>query len=233
MKRILFIGALMSLILVGCIDGVETDISKRINRSDESMTVKATIGETPLTKTAVQSNGVSIWWTPNDAINVFYGNNSAGVFTASTMTEPSSYAEFSGTLSVVTGSNESGSGARKFWGIYPYDATNTCDGNSVTLTIPSVQEAAAYSFANNLNPTVACSLGLDLLFYNVGSWFIFSVSQEGVTKATLRGNNYENLVGNLHVEMGADGKPSSTMLEGSKSITMNAPSGSIIPGTQY
>lgn len=229
-KNITSVILLFILILSSCVNEIDsTVVSNYIGRN---LTVRASTGESQ-TKTAVQSNGTSIYWTPGDAINVFYGSGSAGKFTATSLNAPNSYAEFNGTISVVTGSNETGGGSRKFWGVYPYNESNTCDGSSITMTIPSSQAAAAETFANNLNPTVSCSPGLDMVFYNVGSWFIFSVTQEGVVSATLTGNNDEDLVGKVKVTMDSNNRPACTILEGEKSITMDAPEGGFVPGVLY
>ena len=188
------------------------------------LTVKASIGETDNTKTAIQSDGTSIYWTQGDAINLFYGELSAGQFTSS-ITTPSQSTDFSGTLSVATGTTEAGMTARRFWGVYPYNAANSCDGSGVTLTIPSAQKGVPGTFADKLNPTVATSPGLDLTFYNVGSWFIFSVTQENVVSATLRGNNNEDIAGTIRVTMDSNSRPVATVQSGAKIITITPQTG--------
>lgn len=188
------------------------------------LTVKASISETDGTKTAIQSDGTSIYWTQGDAINLFYGELSAGQFTSS-ITTPSQSTDFSGTLSVATGTTEAGMTARRFWGVYPYNAANSCDGSGVTLTIPSAQKGVPGTFADKLNPTVATSPGLDLTFYNVGSWFIFSVTQENVVSATLRGNNNEDIAGTIRVTMDSNSRPVTTVQSGAKSITITPQTG--------
>lgn len=188
------------------------------------LTVKASIGETDGTKTAIQSDGTSIYWTQGDAINLFYGELSAGQFTSS-ITTPAQSTDFSGTLSVATGTTEAGMTARRFWGVYPYNAANSCDGSGVTLTIPSAQKGVPGTFADKLNPTVATSPGLDLTFYNVGSWFIFSVTQENVVSATLRGNTNEDIAGTVRVTMDSNSHPVTTVQSGAKSITITPQTG--------
>ena len=188
------------------------------------LTVKASIGETDNTKTAIQSDGTSIFWTQGDAINLFYGELSAGQFTSS-ITTPAQSTDFSGTLSVATGTTEAGMTARRFWGVYPYNAANSCDGSGVTLTIPSAQKGVPGTFADKLNPTVATSPGLDLTFYNVGSWFIFSVTHENVVSATLRGNTNEDIAGTVRVTMDSNSHPVTTVQSGAKSITITPQTG--------
>ena len=82
------------------------------------------------------------------------------------------------------------------------------------MTLPEIQESVAGSFADKLNPSVATSSGLDLSFYNVGAPFYFSVTQEGVTSVSFRGNNEEDIAGKIHVTMDADGHPAVSNLRG-------------------
>ena len=197
------------------------------------LTVRASIGETDGTKTAIQPNKTSIFWTPGDAINLFYGELSAGQFTTS-ITEPAQSADFNGTLSVATGTTEAGMSARHFWGVYPYNVANSCDGDGVILTIPSAQQGVPNTFADKLNPTVATSAGLDLGFYNVGSWFIFSVTQENVVSATLQGNTNEDIAGTIRVTMDGNSRPVASVQSGAKSITITPQTGdSFVVGEEY
>lgn len=233
---ILFL-ALLSWMQFSCTSVLESDcpiVSQEEQISEQVLTIKATIGETNETKTAVQSDGVSIYWTPGDAINLFYGTASAGQFTTA-IESPALTTEFSGTLSVATGtSTESGVTTQSFWGVYPYNVSNTCTGDGVTLTIPSAQSGIAGSFADKLNPSVATSPGLSLAFYNVGSWFIFSVTEPDIVSATLTGHNNEILAGRVKVTMDAEThKPVAEVLEGQKSITMTPAGGTFEVGESY
>ena len=196
------------------------------------LTVKASFGGEQDTKTVVNPDR-SISWTPGDAINLFYGSTAAGEFTTD-ITEPASTVEFHGILSVATGSTNSNMAAQSFWAVYPYQAGNTCDGNSVTMTIPKTQTAVAGTFADKLNPTVAKAPGLSLGFYNVASWLCFTVTQSGITSATLRGNADENIAGRIRVTM-TGGEPVATVVDGQgeKSITITAPSGGFAVGELY
>ena len=233
MKRTIALLSFLSLLLAGSCSRIEETSIKDESSARVELTVTATSGEYIETKTVRQSDG-SIWWTPGDAINLFYGTMDGGKFTT-TISESSPTATFNGTLSAATGSSEAGMGAQYFWGVYPYDDSNTCDGESVTMTIPGTQKGVPGTFANNLNPTVAKSSGLNLSFYNVGSWFIFSVSQAGITSATFKGNNNEDLAGKVRVTIGSDGKPSvSEVLGGVKSITITPQEGgSFEVGKEY
>ena len=220
MKKDILIASLLLLPLFSC-NNDDVVLENGSGDAGVELVVKAVMGnDNNTTKTAVQSNGTDIYWTTGDAINLFYGDISYGQFTTS-ITSPAPTATFSGTISAVTGSNEIGSVARSFWGVYPYNASNTCDGSGVTLTIPREQSGVAGTFADKLNPTIATSPGLDLVFYNVGSWFIFSVSRNDIVSATLRGNNSENLAGTVRVTMNSSSRPEVTeVTNGIASITM-------------
>lgn len=197
------------------------------------LTVKATLADAGRTRTVLNPDR-TIYWTKDDAINLFYGDRSSGKFVSSVGDEPKQTTDFVGTLTVATGASEVGMGAKSFWGVYPYDESNTCDGSGVTMTLPDQQTAVAGTFADKLNPSVATAAGLDLAFYNVGAPFYFSVTQEGVTSATFKGNNDEDVAGKVRVSMDADGYPVSEVLEGVKSITLSAPEGeSFVEGETY
>lgn len=209
----------------------ETPLSEGFQEGTE-LTVRATLADGADTRTVLRPDK-SIFWTPGDAINLFYGDLNSGKFTTD-ITEPKQVTNFVGTLTTATGSSEAGLGARKFWGVYPYNEENTCDGSSVTITLPAVQNAVTETFADNFNPSVAMASGLDLAFYNVCAPFYFSVTQENVTSATFKGNKNEILAGKVKVKMDTDGYPVATVVEGETSITINAPAGdSFVPGTKY
>lgn len=219
MKKLLLFTGLLTSIFISC-SKEEKAVVNYSNGNLENLEVHAVIGDNAVTKTAIQSNGTDIYWTQGDAINLFYGNRTSAKFTSS-INSPTASASFQGSITAVTGTNENGNGAQSFWAVYPYNSSNTCNGSGVTLTIPSVQSGVAGTFASNLNPTVATSPGLDLVFYNVGSWFVFSVSRNDIVSATLSGNNSEELVGTVGVTMDSNSRPMVTSVaNGSTEITM-------------
>ena len=242
MKKCFIFLAAAALVIGWSCSRIEDSVIQEKASSGVKMTFTATLGdlfESDLsdTKTVLQpadeNNKRAIWWTPGDAINIFYGTMDGSKFETE-ITEPKETATFIGTLGAATGSSEAGMSAQTFWGIYPYNANNKCDGTGVTLTIPAEQEAFADGFADKLNPTVANSPGLGLSFYNVGSWFIFTVTQEGITSLTLQGNNNENIAGKIRVTMDSNGKPVSEVQKGIRLITiMPEDGGSFAVGVEY
>ena len=228
--RIILTIPMMVVLVVACtneLNNTVIDYDSKPSHIDELLTIVARSGDTTYTKTAIQPDGTSIYWTEGDAINLFYGSSSSGEFTTA-ITEPSEVAEFTGNL---TGSVQ---GANAYWAVYPFNAANTCDGDGVTLTIPSAQTTVPGTFADKLNPAVATSPGLDLAFYNVGSWFIFSVSQDGITSAVFEGNNNEDIAGTVRVTMDDSSRPVSSVQNGIKRITITpAGGGAFTVGEDY
>ena len=216
MKRINCVLAALVMVLAGSCSRMEENIVGTEPIQGSTLTFRATQGDNPGTKTALQEDG-SIWWSKDDAINVFHGN-AKGQFTTDIST-PAATATFSGTLEGDAGD------ATVYWGVYPYNETNSFDGTGVTLVIPSEQKGVPGTFADKLNPSVARSETESLSFYNVGSWFVFTVGSEGITSATFKGNNGEDIAGKVKVTIGSDGKPVAEVLEGVKSITVTPEDG--------
>ena len=225
MKRIDCILAALVMVLAGSCSRMEENIISNDPVQGSTLTFKATNGDNPETKTVRQDDG-SIWWSKDDAINVFHGN-AKGQFTTD-LSAPAATASFTGTLEGDAGD------ASVYWGVYPYDENNSFDGTGVTLTIPSEQKGVPGTFADKLNPSIARSETESLSFYNVGSWFVFTVAGEGITSATFKGNNDENIAGKVKITMGSDEKPVAEVLEGVKAITITPEEGgSFTPDKEY
>lgn len=190
------------LFFISCTDSIEI---KRDVIIGQELTFEATFGDEPFTKTVVQSDGKSIWWSAHEDINIFYGDSESSKFT-SMNAEPVAKAKFKGSIEGFTGETETGETA-SFWAIYPYDASNTCNGSSITATLPDVQIAKAETFSDKQWMTLAKSSGLALSFYAVGAGFRFSVTKEGVTSVTFKGNNDEVLAGKARISMDTNNRP--------------------------
>lgn len=142
------------------------------------------------TKTMVVDGGTQVLWEPQDEINVFY-KGSCARFTSQN-TEPVSVADFTGTMDILAGAGEGTDSGNSIWGLYPYRADASSDGQSVTTELPCEQTGRAGSFDRNTHITVACSDSRDLAFYNVTGGIRFSLTQEGIKSVTLRGNGMSN-----------------------------------------
>lgn len=214
--------ALAALAIDACVIEAELDPVPQLTERD--LVFEAVFEGFPDTKTIVQSNGKSVWWSAHEEISIFYGNSEGSKFT-STNDEPVARAQFRGSLESFTGETESGE-PNYFWAIYPYDADSSCDGNSVTTTLPARQAAKSGTFADKQWLTLAKSYGLALSFKNVCSGFYFTVTHPGVIKATFKGNKNEILAGKIKITTDTNGIPViQEVLSGQKEIILTAPQG--------
>ena len=223
------IGAVATMMSFSCAsEGVPT-------QTENILEFKAVLADADETRTAIQSDGTSVWWSPGESINVFYGNQFGGKFT-SFNTEAQSTASFRGTWTDFTGSiEEAATPVKGYWAVYPYDPANTCDGESVTLTVPSVLTAKEGTFADGQFPAIARSDNLDLAFYFVCGGIRFSVANRGIQSITFKSNGGEPLAGKVKVGFDSDGKPEiKQVLDGQEEVVVNAPDGDFfVPGKYY
>lgn len=191
----------------------------------KEITIQAYAGA-PDTKTERASDG-AVLWSPGDEISVFYGSGTDGgsKFTAQN-TESAKVTNFTGSVSVVTGGNEISAGDTHFWAVYPYNPAASCDGKSVTTVLPSVQNAVAGTFADDLFPALGHSDGLSMPFFNICGGIKFTLSQTGIKSVTLKGCNGEILAGTINVGLDEGGRPVvNNITDGSETITLTAPEG--------
>lgn len=173
--------------------------------------------DSPSSRSVLQSDG-AVYWSPGDAINLFYGVSESAKFTSDN-TEPVAQANFNGSLEgfIPNGSDD-------FWAVYPYAAENAFDGSAISLTLPDVQTGKAGTFDNNLLVSLARSKDYTLQFYNLCGGVKFSVANEGIKYVTFRGNANEALAGQVKVAFDSNGKPQvQEVLDGETEIRLNAP----------
>ena len=193
----------------------------------ERVTFEAVLCDKPATKTVLQADG-SVFWSPGDAINLFYGENGAAVLTASN-TDAAAQTSFTGMLDGMLPN-----GTDEFWAVYPYAAGNTFDGSAVILTLPDEQTGVAGTFANNLFISLAKSQDYTLQFYNLCGGIKFSVSQQGIQSVTFKGNNEEILAGQVQAQFDDNGKPVvHKIAKGATELRLNAPDGGFEVGKWY
>lgn len=230
-KRLQYFFLALTVLAAGMVSCTREVVSDHAVKGHE-LTFTAIHADSKDTKTALQDNGTSIWWTPGEQINIFYGTTFGGKFTSNN-SEPQATTTFSGTLTVVTGSIESGA-ASAYWAVYPYNEANTCDGESVTLAVPSVQAGVAGTFADKFFPTVATSTTLDLAFYNVCGGACIKVSQTGITEIIIKSADGTPVAGKVNVGFGGDGKPLvKSAIQGEDQVRLLAPDGGFVPGEVY
>jgi len=197
----------------------------------ETITFTAAWAGSEDTRTILQADGTSVWWEPGAQVNVFFSDKASGKFT-STNSQAQAIVDFQGSLPIVVGSVETENPPHAYWAVYPYDAANNCDGESVTLTIPSAQTAVEGTFANKMFPSIATSTNFYLAFYNICGGVRFTVANEGIASVTFKANNGESLAGK--VKVGFEGVPMvKSVFEGVSEVVVNAPDGGFIPGKYY
>ena len=152
------------------------------------------------TKTQRDESDGSVLWSRGDAISLFYGSGiDGGSRFVSTGVEPSTVTNFTGTIGVITGGADISVEDTYFWGLYPYDATAVCDGNSVTTTLPDRQSSAPGTFANCLFPSLGRAPGLSMGFYNICGGVRFTVTRSDIKSVTLKAIGGESLTGRARV----------------------------------
>ncbi len=232
MKR--SIPVIMMVLVVSCIRQQEIDHVDKICVGQELTITADAPGYEQLSKTTRDAEG-KVYWSAGEEISLFYGSgdNGGSCFT-STNSEPVKTAQFSGVINVITGVVED-SDEVYFWGLYPYNSENSCDGSSATMVIPSSQISQEGSFSDGMFPSIGRSLGLVMGFYNVCGGFKFRLSQENITSITFRGNDNEVIAGKVEVAFGLDGKPAVTdIVSGEKEIVITpAAGGAFQTGVDY
>ena len=236
MKKSIFRLAALSLLALGACQQRELDpviiVESRV------MTFTAGLADEADTRTQfefVDASTFNVQWSPNDAINIFYGDagSTPGSRFESLNTEPAETATFTGTINSFTGLDESGE-VYQFWGVYPYSTDNRCDGESVQVGLPTIQNAVAGNIDSNTTLMVAKASGLALPFYNVWAVFRVRLTNTDIKSITLRGNNGEIMSGRVSVTMGSDGKPVWTSIpgQGKTYVTLKAPEGTTLQNGQ-
>lgn len=216
-----------AVLLFSCIR--ESD--QEVIRPGETITFTASWAGSDDTRTILQPDGTSVWWESGAQVNVFFSDKASGKFT-STNSQAQAIVDFQGSLPIVVGSVETENPPHAYWAVYPYNAANTCDGESVTLTVPATQTAKDGTFADKMFPSIATSTNFYLAFYNICGGVRFSVANEGIASVTFKANNGESLAGK--VQVGFEGAPVvKSVVEGTSEVVVNAPEGGFIPGKYY
>ena len=214
------------LVVVGC---TAEDLRTGYPENNQQILVlEATREVDPETRTMRDEESGSVLWVPGDAISLFYGSgaNGGSKFTSTLESGSSEMTNFTGTITAITGGGELTVDDTYFWGVYPDGEDVSCDGQGVTLTVPTSQEATPGTFAPNTFPSVGRSQGLIMGFYNICGGWRFSVTKEGIKKVTLKSNGGEIITGKVKVKFDASGVPViEEVLDGSDEVVLEAPSG--------
>ena len=207
-----------------------------VSKHEQTITIEATYELPDIETKTVRDDNAKIYWTPGDAISLFFGSGTDGgsKFVAQNDTVALKTA-FSGSITAVTGGSDIDDEDTYFWGLYPYDATSSCDGNSVTMSIPAVQPGMEGTFAPGMAPSLGRSQKLVLSFRNIWSGFGFTVSEPGFESITFRGNAGENIAGKARIGIDENNLPKVLeILEGVQEVTLTAPDDAgFVPGQYY
>ena len=180
------------------------------------------------TRTVIQADGTTVWWSAGEKIDVFYGpGTTPAVFTGQN-DAPAATATFKGEIAVDSGSEKS------FYAIYPSSPVSAIAANGeFSLTLEAVQPAVAGSFADGVFPAVAVSNSTTMSFHNVAGGIKFSVEEDNVSEVTIESNGGEPLAGNVNVAF-VGGEPEVVYLDSGKSwVTVTAPEGGFVKGEYY
>ena len=201
-------------------------------------TLYARWAEEPESRTEIQPDGTTVMWSGEEHIKLFFSDRHSSEF----VSPPSGMrknALFSGIRPTVWGLVEYYSGDYYYpeaYALYPYDAAASCDGETISMTIPSRQQGKAGSFADNFFPAIGKIRTMDepVAFYNVCGGTCFSVSAEGISSVTFKSVDGQALAGFVRAGFGADGLPEvRQVLAGVDSVVVQCPSGGFVPGKKY
>ena len=233
MKKAIILISVFAAVLSAC---KTVDLEQQETANNQLITIVASReGDTPETRTVRDESNGMILWTPGDRISLFYGSGTDGgsMFTSQATTD-AAVTNFTGTIGVITGGADVSVDQTYFWGLYPYDETASCDGASITTTLPAYQVATSGSFAPNTFLSVGRSPGLNMAFYNICGGLMIRVQKEGVRKVTLHSNDGP-IAGKARIVLDDSGIPSvAEIIDGSDDIVLEAPVGEYLePGVNY
>ena len=227
MKTYIYMLAFVAGAFVSC---NHVPMDKIEQSATEVTTIYASVESDTSTKTMIDNTTLKITWTSGDAINVFFGASESSRFVTA---QSGSVAQFKGSIDVVTGGGEGLTDDTSLWGVYPYNAGNSCDGSLISLTLPADQEAAENTFAKGLFPQIARSQNFYMSFYNLCGSFRFTVESPDIRYVTIEGNDSETIAGKVKVSMTDVPRVEEIITEETK-LTMYAPGdGCFTPGVNY
>ena len=183
--------------------------------------IKAKVESEQKTRTSLsvdESGAGTIYWNPSDQIDVFFGTKKAQ-YTSQNASD--AIAATFKTSDSVSGSDVS---STNIWGLYPSNSSSSCNGSSITTTLPSTQYGVPNTFDKDIFPAVARSSSTDLQFYNVCGGIKFNLAYDDIKKITFRGNNNEDLAGTVSISF-VDNLPKATIVNGVKEITLTPKTG--------
>ena len=207
MKQRALLFAMAAFVFVACTTGeVEQEINLPLPDGVEVVFTAMTETGSPNTKTELSENHVL--WSPGDEISLFCGGNGRSYKFTAQNSYPAATVDFSGIIDQAhSDALNAGTVDVPFWAVYPYASDNACDGESVTLCVPSMQVADTYTFAPKSFPSVARSMNNELRFYNVCGGIKLKFSRSDITCVNIESNNGEPLSGTVKVAFDSNNRP--------------------------
>ena len=184
--------------------------------------IKAKVESEQKTRTSIsvdETGAGTIYWNPADKIDVFFGTSKA---TYTSQNSSDAMTAVFKTTDSVSGSDVS---STNIWGLYPSNSSSTCNGSSVTTTLPSTQYGVPNTFDDDLFLAVAHSSTTDLQFFNVCGGIKFNLAYDDIKKISFCGNYKEPLAGRVSISF-ENGVPKATVISGVSEITLLPKSGS-------
>lgn len=239
-KSLLLASVAATIFLVGCskvsvVDEEDSSSIATVNDTESSEGQQITFtawfnsDKDNKTKTIREDDG-KVFWCPGDKISIFKGSGSktgGDIFTSSPNQEGSTDAKGNFSMADFKGTITSSASEGKYFGLYPYDATATCDGSTITTTLPSEQVAAEGTFANNLFISIGMSNSTEMAFHNLCGGIKFNLSQSGITEISIKGNDGEMLAGTVKIGFDEDNCPKvQSIVKGEKEIILKTSDGS-------
>ena len=201
------------------------------------ITITAYSGDSAQTKTGIIDDGSGrrfVVWKSGNSISLFFngGDHGGNKFTTNTN---GPIAEFTGTISAVSGDLSGTGGHAYFWGLYPYNSLASCNGSAITTSLPAIQMAYQEDVADNLLVTVGRSENLSIHFKNTCAIIGFKVSQENIKRVVYSSNANEPIAGEFQVSFDSNNAIVDTPTENTVgSITIKpAESSTFEPGVMY
>ncbi len=212
MKRQVFFLIVSTVLLASCQREQDWCGAPDINAEVESE-------QNTRTSISVDESGAgTIYWNPSDKIDVFFGTKKAQYTSQNASDALAATFKTSASLTVSDVSSTN------IWGLYPSKSSSSCNGSSITTTLPSTQYGVPDTFDKDIFPAVAHSSSTNLQFYNVCGGIKFNLAYDDIKKITFRDNNNENLAGTVSISF-VDDLPKATIVSGVKEITLTPKTG--------
>lgn len=231
-RTAIFAAALLMLAACQTEVEIQEDISTEDNTTGVLITapdIHASLETGTPTKSSLEVDGEgvgTIFWNPADEINVFYGTTSTHYTSQNATNATTAVFKTSDVIGVSEGASEN------IWGLYPYNPSATCTGTAVNTTLPATQYGVPGTFDDDLFITLAHNTSTALVFYNVCGGIKFSLSRDDITSITFRGNNNEDIAGDISLAF-SEGLPTVSVTSGVKEITLTPKAGGSFASGEY